>query len=73
MTPVTVSYSGYPAPKLTASALPTGLHLVNNFNGTVTISGTPGAKDAPGTDTVNITASRKAGISSQSFPVTVGS
>ncbi len=71
MTPVTVTYSGYPAPKVTATGLPKGLSLVNNLNGTATISGTPGAKDPAGTDTVTIHASSKAGTATQSFPVTI--
>lgn len=71
MTPVTVTYSGYPAPKVTASGLPKGLSLVNNLNGTATISGTPGTKDPAGTDTVTISASSKAGTATRSFPVTV--
>lgn len=71
MTPVTFAFSGYPAPKVTATGLPKGLVMVNNLNGTATISGTPGARDPAGTFTVTIHASSKAGNTSQSFLVNV--
>jgi hypothetical protein len=61
MTPVAVDYAGYPAPTLKAAGLPKGLTMVNNGNGTATISGTPSVKDAAGSDTVTVTASSKAG------------
>jgi hypothetical protein len=61
MTPVTVDYTGYPAPALKASGLPKGLSMVDNGNGTATISGTPSTKDAAGPATVTVTASSKAG------------
>jgi hypothetical protein len=73
MTPVNVSYSGYPAPTVTATGLPKGLGIVNNDNGTATISGTPDSRDATGNFTVTIRASSKAGSASQAFSITVNS
>ena len=41
MTPQTVQYAGYPAPVLKASGLPKGVTMLNNNDGTATISGSP--------------------------------
>jgi len=68
MTPFTLTAIGYPAAKLGASGLPSGLRLVDNPNGTGTISGTP--KPTAGTYHVTITATSKAGSTSQAFTLT---
>jgi uncharacterized repeat protein (TIGR01451 family) len=66
-----ISTTGFPAPTLTISALPAGLTLVDNLNGTATLSGTPGINTA-GEYPLTITASN--GISpdaTQSFALAV--
>jgi len=70
MTPFTVTDTGYPVPKLTATGLPLALKLVDNHNRTGTISGVP--KVPAGTYTVTITASSTAGVTSQTFTLVVG-
>ena len=60
MTPVTFNYTGYPAPLLKAKNLPKGITLVNNNNGTATISGTPVFK-VNGVFSASVTAASKAG------------
>ena len=72
VSPVTVDYAGYLAPKLKATDLPRGLALVNNDNGTATISGTPDYKDAGVYSTV-ITAKNKTGSVSITIVFTVDS
>ncbi len=52
----TVTTCSTSVPVIKGARLPTGLHLINNRNGTATISGTPGAKDT-GTYAATITAS----------------
>jgi hypothetical protein len=69
MTPFTVTDTGYPMPRLKASGLPHGIALTDNHNGTGTIAGT--TKVVAGTYTVTITASSKAGVTTQSFGLTV--
>ena len=71
MTPFTVSTTGYPAPNLRAAGLPAGITMVDNHNGTATISGTPRSLVAE-TYPVTMTASSKAGIVTQHFTLTVG-
>lgn len=70
--PFTVNYAGYPAPALKATGLPKGLTMVNNDNGTATISGTPMLKDA-GNYTTTIAAGSKAGTASETIAFTVDS
>jgi len=70
--PFTVNYAGYPAPALKATGLPKGLTMVNNDNGTATISGTPTLKDA-GNYTATIAAGSKAGTASETIAFTVDS
>jgi hypothetical protein len=80
MTPFEVTTTGYPAPPtLYATALPAGVlgtglplgvHLINNHNGTATISGTPKAT-AAGTYNLTIRAASKAGTTTQTFTLTV--
>jgi hypothetical protein len=72
MTPVTFAYAGYPSPLIKAVGLPKGLTLVNNGNGTATISGTPVFK-VNGVFHVSINASSKAGTSSSPLVITVDS
>jgi hypothetical protein len=69
---VTVTTSGHPAAAVTESgALPAGISLVNNDNGTATLSGTPDP-GAGGVYDVTITASNGvAPAASQSFVLTV--
>jgi hypothetical protein len=66
--PFTITASGYPVPKLTASGLPTGLAMKAS-NGTATISGTPTA--AVGSYAVTITASSTAGIATVTLTLVV--
>jgi hypothetical protein len=69
-----VTYSGFPAPRLEAIGLPQGLRLVNNGNGTATISGTPEATDVARIHMITITASSRAGTATpKTFPMTVQS
>ena len=66
-----VTYSGFPAPRLEAIGLPQGLRLVNNGNGTATISGTPEATDVARIHMITITASSRAGTATpKTFPMT---
>jgi hypothetical protein len=59
--PISVTSMGYPAPKLKASSLPSGVHFANNGNGAATISGTPRALTTSINYPVTITASNKTG------------
>ena len=72
MTPVTVDYAGYPTPSVKASGLPKGLVMVNNNNGTATISGTPGLRDLPSYN-ATVSATSKAGSTHASIAFTVDS
>jgi hypothetical protein len=65
MTPFSVTTTGYPTPKVTASGLPKGLTMTDG-----TIAGIPSAKTV-GTHNVTITASSKAGQTTQEFVLTV--
>jgi hypothetical protein len=65
MTPFAVTDTGYPAPTVKASGLPSGVMLVAG-----TIQGTPRAT-AAGTYTVTITATNKAATTTQNFELTV--
>ena len=67
----TVTTCSTSVPVIKGVGLPSGLRLVNNANGTATISGTPGAKDA-GTYAATITA-RVTGqaTATQTFTITV--
>ncbi len=66
----TVSSDGYPAAAITVSgaALPAGLTLVDNGNGTATISGTP---SATGITNTTLTAVNSVGTTPQPYTVTV--
>ena len=68
ITPVTITASGYPVPKLTAVGLPTGLTMKAS-NGTATISGTPAA--AVGSYAVTITAESTAGTTAATLTLVV--
>jgi hypothetical protein len=65
MTPFAVTATGYPAPTLKASGLPSGVKLDAGV-----IAGTPKAT-AAGTYPVTITATNKAGTITQNFELTV--
>ena len=66
-----VTTCGTSAPVIKGSGLPKGLSLVNNSDGTATISGTPGAHDS-GNYTATITASVKyQPVATQKLLVTV--
>jgi len=65
MSPFTVTDTGYPVPTLKASGLPSGVTMDAG-----TIEGTPKAT-AMGTYPVTITATSKAGTTTQSFDLTV--
>lgn len=71
MTPLNVIVTGYPAPKLKATGLPSGLHLVG-VNGTGTISGIT-KSTARGVYDITISASGKSGSASQPFVLSVNS
>ena len=71
MAPFTVDATGYPAVKLSASGLPSGLKLLDTSAGTGVISGTAKAT-AGATYHVTITASNKAGSSTQAFTLNAG-
>lgn len=66
----TVSSDGYPfaAITVTGAALPAGLTLVDNGNGTATISGTP---SATGITNTTLTAVNSVGTTPQAYTVTV--
>jgi hypothetical protein len=68
---VTVKASGTPTPAITETgALPTGVTLVDNANGTATLSGTP----QPGTGgsyPIHLVATNVAGRDSETFVLTV--
>jgi hypothetical protein len=64
----TVTARGYPYPTFTSSALPTGLTLTNNANGTATISGTPTRIEL---GTVTIKATNTLGTASQTMLIAV--
>jgi hypothetical protein len=68
----TITSTGFPAPAITsASALPGGVTLTDNGNGTATLAGTPGAGTG-GTYPLTISASNGIGTAaSQSFTLTV--
>jgi len=71
----TVTTSGFPAPTLTATsspALPSGVTVLDNGNGTATLAGTPAA-GSEGTYMVTVTATSSAGTAIQSFTLTVDS
>jgi hypothetical protein len=64
----TVTSRGYPYPTFTSSALPTGLTLTSNANGTATISGTPTRIEL---GTVTIKATNALGTASQTMLIAV--
>jgi hypothetical protein len=70
MTPFTVTTTGYPAPHLTASALPSGVNFHDNGDGTATISGTPSG-NARGTHIITLTATNSVGTTTQTFTLVV--
>jgi len=65
----TVGVSGFPIPAITETgSLPSGVTLIDNRNGTATISGTPGSVS---TTTITIHATNSVGITDQTFTLTV--
>jgi len=65
----TVRVSGSPVPGITESgSLPPGVTLVDDDNGTATVSGTP---TTPGTCTVVLTGANAVGSTTQKFTLTV--
>ena len=66
----TVATSGYPFPKLSHSALPTGLRWTDEANGKASIWGVPLASSA-GTTQVKLTASNAMGSSKQVLAISV--
>jgi hypothetical protein len=66
----TVATTGYPAPSIGATGLPTGLTLTTNGNGTATISGTADAA-AVGARNVSLSAVNGTGTASQTLVLTV--
>jgi hypothetical protein len=72
MMPFVITTTGYPAPTITATGLPTGLSI--KTVGTVKeISGTPAATDALGPYAVTITAKNAKGTVTQAFTLTLTS
>ena len=66
-----VSTGGFPTPAITASgALPAGLSMTDNLNGTATISGTP---SATGKFPITLTAKNSVGTATQALQIRVGS
>lgn len=65
----TVATSGYPDPSITSGALPDGLTLTDNGDGTATLSGTP--TGTPGTTTTTLTATNALGTDTQQLDVVV--
>jgi hypothetical protein len=72
MTPFPLAASGYPAPTIFASGLPTGL-TVKLIGGQRVISGTPANNDALGDYTVTLTAKNAKGVAIQTFTLTLTS
>ena len=67
---VAITTTGSPAPTITETgALPAGLSLVDNGNGTALLSGTP---TATGTTAITINAENSAGTATQAFSIIVG-
>jgi hypothetical protein len=69
MTALTVRASGYPVPSITASGLPNGLSLVDNHNGTASLSGTPSG--AGNVYPVTFSATNPLGTTTKAFTLTV--
>ena len=69
-----VTTTGQPGggPSAPSPALPSGVTLQDNGNGTATLAGTPPA-GSQGTYTLTITAQNSAGTATQSFALTVNS
>jgi len=72
MEPFTVTGAGYPAGRITAAGLPLGVRLTDAANTTATITGTPSIA-AVGTHEVTVTATNRAGTTTQEFFLTVSS
>lgn len=68
----TVATAGLPTPSLAATGLPDGLSLVDNGDGTATISGTATTADA-GANTVTVTATNSYGSVTQDLVIDVDS
>jgi hypothetical protein len=67
----TVTTSGTPTATLSENGgLPTGVHFVDNHNGTATLSGTPGP-NAGGTKKITIRAANAGGSTTQAFTIAV--
>ncbi|MBV5344989.1 MAG: putative Ig domain-containing protein, partial [Rhodoferax sp.] len=68
----TVTATGYPTPALarTGGTLPTGVTLIDNGDGTATLSGTPAAGTG-GSYTLTFTASNTAGNTPQTFTLNI--
>ena len=71
MTPFTVTFTGYPLPKIRASGLPAGVALTNNLNNSGTIAGIPRSTDRTGAYNVTLSVSGKSGVTTQAFTLTV--
>jgi hypothetical protein len=68
----TVTTTGVPTPRISETGkLPKGLTLVDNGNGTATISGTASRRDLNGTYDVHLKAHNSAGKSKQLFALTL--
>ncbi len=67
---IDVTTTGYPAPSIGESGLPSGFALVDNGNGTATISGTATMSEV-GTYTVDLTAVNGTASASQALALTI--
>jgi hypothetical protein len=63
----TISAGGSPAPTITVSGLPSWL----SFDGTDTISGTPGGSDTGASPTITVTATNSQGFATQTYSIIV--
>ena len=67
-----ITTAGNPNAALTETgALPAGLTLTDNRDGTATISGTPATGDAPGSYPITIAATNQVGSAQQTFTITL--
>ena len=65
----TIATSGFPDPSITSGALPAGLTLTDNGDGTATVAGTPTGN--PTTTTTTVTATNAVGTDTQQLDVVV--
>jgi hypothetical protein len=68
----TVTTSGFPAPKIAESGLPSDLNFADNGNGTATVSGTPSASDVGPHSLVLFASSIGGPAPNQAFTLTIG-